>query len=43
MRKLAEVLSENEIEDLQESLMDVLRKANKNEKKKYWQSTSKHY
>ena len=35
MRKLAEVLSENEIEDLQESLMDVLRKANKNEKKKY--------
>ena len=35
MRKLAEVLSENEIEDLQESLMDVLRKAKKNEKKKY--------
>ena len=36
MRKLAEVLSENEIEDLQESLMDVLRKAKKNAKKKYW-------
>ena len=35
MRKLAEVLSENEIEDLQESLMDVLRKAKKNAKKKY--------
>ena len=32
--ELAEVLSENEMEDLEESLMDVLRKAKKNEKKK---------
>ena len=32
--ELAEVLSENEMEDLQESLMDVLLKAKKNEKKK---------
>ena len=32
--ELAEVLSENEMEDLLESLMDVLRKAKKNEKKK---------
>ena len=34
MRKLAEVLSEDEMEDLQEFLMDVLRKAKKNTKKK---------
>ena len=34
MRKLAEVLSEDEMEDLQESLMDVLRKVKKNAKKR---------
>ena len=34
MRKLAEVLSEDEMEDLQESLMDVLCKAKKNTKKR---------
>ena len=33
MRKLAEVLSEDEMEDLQESLMDVLCKAKTNAKK----------
>ena len=33
-RKLAEVLSEDEMEDLQESLMDVLRKAKTNAKKR---------
>ena len=34
MRNLAEVLSEDEMEDLQESLMDVLRKAKTNTKKR---------
>ena len=34
MRKLAEVLSEDEMEDLQESLMNVLRKAKTNTKKR---------
>ena len=34
MRNLAEVLSEDEMEDLQESLMDVLRKAKTNAKKR---------
>ena len=34
IRKLAEVLSEDEMEDLQESLTDVLRKAKKNAKKR---------
>ena len=34
MRKLPEVLSEDEMEDLQESLMDVLRKAKTNAKKR---------
>ena len=33
-RKLAEVLSEDEMEDLQESLMNVLRKAKENAKKR---------
>ena len=34
LRKLAEMLSEDEIEDLQESVMEVLRKAKKNAKKR---------
>ena len=34
MRKLAEVLSEDEMEDLQESLMNVLHKAKENAKKR---------
>ena len=34
MRKLAEVLSEDGMEDLQESLMDVLHKAKTNTKKR---------
>ena len=34
MRKLAEVLVEDEMEDLQESLMDVLCKAKKSAKKR---------
>ena len=34
MRKLAEVLLEDEMEDLQESLMDVLCKAKKSAKKR---------
>ena len=34
MRKLAEVLSEDEMEDLQESFMNVLHKAKENAKKR---------
>ena len=34
MRKLAEVLSDDEMEGLQESLMNVLRKAKENAKKR---------
>ena len=34
MRKLAEVLSEDGMKDLQESLMDVLHKAKANTKKR---------
>ena len=42
-RKLAELLSADEMEDLQGCITDVLCKVKKMQRKDIWRSTSKHY